>query len=158
MTFVTAVDIQDAVIALMTASPALTPTDPAAAPLYDGAILSDDPAACQPGQAVIALHLLAEGDADATLGGKEAGTRHYVTYFAALVYVGEQDRSSAAKQRCASLTRSVREALMECRADASGAQLWRTSKFKSPASLYQKGGSFRRSVTFIEFHSRIRTS
>jgi len=157
MEFVTAVDIQEAVIALMMASNALT-TAVSAAPLYNGVILSDDPAACQPGQALIALHLLAEGDIDATLGGREAGTRQYITYFAALVYVGEQDRSSAAKQRCAALTRSVREALMQCRSDTSGAQRWGTNKFKSPASLYQKGGSFRRSITFIEFYSRVRTS
>ncbi len=157
MDFTTAVDIQEAVIALMTASPALIAVPPAG-PLYDGAILDDDPAACQPGQALIALHLLAEGDADATTGGRDAGTRQYVTYFAALVYVGEQDRSPAAKQKLARLTRSVREALMQCRQDPSGAQLWRTSRFKKPASLYQKGGSFRRSVTFVEFYSRVRTS
>jgi len=157
MNFTTAVDIQEAVIALMTASPALQSLPPLA-PLYDGAILDDDPAACQPGQALIALHLLAEGDADATTGGPVAGTRQYVTYFAALVYVGELDRSPAAKQRLARLTRSVREALMQCRQDDSGEQLWRTSRFKKPASLYQKGGSFRRSITFIEFSSRVRTS
>lgn len=156
MDIVTAVDIQEAVIALLAASPSLAPAGQP--PLFDGVILDDDPTTCQANQAVIALHLLAEDDGNATTGGREAGTRRYISHFAALVYVGELDRSSQAKQRLARLSRALREALMQIRYDPSGDQMWDTSRFKKPATLYQKGGGFRRSVTFVEFSSRVRTS
>ncbi len=145
-----AADIQDIVIAQLTASPLLSE--------YSSEILDDDPGKAEPGQVLIALHLLGEGDRDATLGGREAGTRTYVSYFAALCYVGEANRDPAAKRQLTVLSRRVREVLMQLRSDPTGAQLWYKNQFKRPAAtLYQKGSAFRRSITFIEFHSRIRT-
>ena len=157
MNIVTAVDIQEAVIALLAASPALQ-SPVGQPPLFDGVILDDDPTTCQANQAVIALHLLAESDKEATTGGRAAGTRRYISHFAALVYVGEADRSSFAKRRLATLTRLLREALEQHSFDPSGQQMWDGMKFKQPTTLYQKGGGFRRATTFVDFSSRIRTS
>lgn len=155
-----AVDIQDIVIAQLTSNPLLT------SPLFldteeevsFGPILDDDPGKAEPGQTLLALHLLGEGERDATMGGREAGTRYYASYFAALCYVGEANRDPAGKRQLGVLTRRVREALMQIRSDPTGGQLWYKNQFKRPvATLYQKGSAFRRSITFVEFHSRIRT-
>lgn len=164
-----AVDIQDIVIARLTVNPLLTSPlfldtgtggdagRPAPQEVSFGPILDDDPGKAEPGQTLLALHLLGEGERDATMGGREAGTRYYASYFAALCYVGEANRDPAGKRQLGMLTRRVREALMQIRSDPTGGQLWYKNQFKRPvATLYQKGSAFRRSITFIEFYSKLR--
>ena len=169
---VSGVDIQAAVIALLQASPfiaqASLPGDTANTPIFSGQILDDDPGAPDvvPGQPLavdIALHLLAEGDGYGTGGPAGSGSRRYITYFALIIYVGQNGkRDPVAKRRLAVLTRACREALMKnnVRVDpANPVQRWFSNAFKDdgPATVYQKDSGFRRSVTFINFYSRAQT-
>lgn len=156
---ITAADVQDAVIPLLQAYAPLTG---GATPLFTGQILDDDPQAPDgPEDIKIALHLLAEGEQDATPGPETAGSQRYVSYFAALVYVGQANHDRAKKRQLTLLTGALRKALMQdgVRQDPLPVpvQRWYSNAFKAPvASLYQNGGAFRRSITFIEFYSKLR--
>lgn len=168
---ITAADVQDAVIPLLQSYAPLTGGE---APLFTGKILDDDPQAPDgPGDVQIALHLLAEGEQDAVPGPEGAGAQRYVSYFAALVYVGQANRDRATKRQLTLITGALRKALMQdggpdsmtglpgpcVRRDPHPVpvQRWYSNAFKAPvASLYQNGGAFRRSITFIEFYSKLR--
>lgn len=157
-----AVDIQAAVIPLLQSFPALTEAQGTTPALFTGQVLDDDPLAADgEGDIKIALHLLGEGDMDVSLGGADNGTRTYCSYFALLVYVGEANKSPVAKRTLSAVSRVAREALMQkaVRQDQSAQRLWYKNQFKKPvATLYQNGGAFRRSITFVQFLSRIRTT
>jgi len=168
---ITAADVQDAVIPLLQA---FVPLTGGATPLFTGQILSDDPKSSNgPDDVQIALHLLAESEQDAVPGPEGAGAQRYVSYFAALVYVGQANTDPAKRRQLTLITGTLRKALMQdggpdpitglpgpcvrCDPNPAPVQRWYSNAFKAPvASLYQSGGAFRRSITFIEFYSKLR--